>query len=76
MQLQQLQQEVVKLPPDDRLSLMAVIVESLRDKTVSRSERSSAINRLRGALRTDAPALTDDEVATMLDERRTEKYQS
>ena len=76
MLLEQLKQEAVKLPPNDRLSLVSVIVESLRNNTVSQSERSNAINQLRGALKTDAPALTDDEVVTLLDERRTEKYGS
>ena len=33
-----------------------------------------AIRRMRGLLKADQPALTDDEVTGMLDERRVEKY--
>ncbi|MEN8446656.1 MAG: hypothetical protein ABG776_16780 [Cyanobacteria bacterium J06555_13] len=76
MLLEQLKQEAIKLPPSERLSLVSVIVESLKENAVSQVERSSAISRMRGFLKTDNPAPTDDEVATMLDERRMEKYQT
>jgi hypothetical protein len=37
-------------------------------------DRSGAIQRMRGLLKTDQPAPTDEQVAAMLEERRVEKY--
>jgi hypothetical protein len=71
---QALKLEVFKLPPRDRLALISVIVESLHESQVSQAERSAAIRRMRGLLRADRPAPTDEEVAAMLEERRVEKY--
>jgi hypothetical protein len=62
------------LPPSDRLALISVIVESLQESPISQSERSAAIRRMRGLLKTDRLAPTDEEVAAMLEERRVEKY--
>ena len=36
--------------------------------------RANAIQRMRGLLKTDQPAPTDQDVAAMLEERRMEKY--
>jgi hypothetical protein len=71
---QELKAQVFKLPPSDRLALISAIVESLQDTSVTQPERSAAIRRMRGLLKTDQPAPTDEEVATMLEERRVEKY--
>jgi hypothetical protein len=65
-----------KLPPSDRLALIAAIVKSLQESRVSQSERPDAIQRMRGLLRTDQPAPTDEEVVAMLEDRRVEKYLS
>jgi hypothetical protein len=69
MLLQELKQEVFKLPPSDRLALVSAIIESLQDQPISESDRSGAIRRMRGLLKTDQPAPTDEEVAAMLEER-------
>ena len=74
MLLPELKAQVFKLPPSDRLALMTAIIESLQDTLVSQPERSSAIQRMRGLLKTSNPAPTDQEVAAMLEERRMEKY--
>lgn len=74
MLLQELKAQIVKLPPSDRLALISAIIESLQDTTVIQPDRSGAIRRMRGLLKTDQPAPTDEEVATMLEERRMEKY--
>ncbi|WP_263974861.1 hypothetical protein [Leptolyngbya sp. BL0902] len=66
----ELKAQVLSLPPDDRLTLIAVIVESLKNRTITQSDRSSTIQRMRGLLKTDQPAPTDEEVAAMLEERR------
>jgi hypothetical protein len=71
---QDLKAQVLKLTSSDRLALISVIVESLQESSVSKSERSAAIQRMRGLLKTDRPAPTDEEVAVMLEERRVEKY--
>lgn len=74
MQLQQLKEASVKLSPNDRLELVSTIVESLRETTVPQAKRISAIQRLRGSLKTNQPAPTDEAIATMLEKRRIEKY--
>ncbi|GAB4210327.1 MAG: hypothetical protein Fur006_70720 [Coleofasciculaceae cyanobacterium] len=71
---QELKAQVFKLPPSDRLALISAIIESLQDTSVTQPERSGAIRRMRGLLKTDQSAPTDEEVATMLEERRVEKY--
>jgi len=74
MLLSELKEQIFKLPPGDRLALVTAIIESLQDTSVSDLDRSSAIQRMRGLLKTDRPAPTDEEVAAMLAERRAEKY--
>lgn len=68
------QRAVFKLPPSDRLALVSAIIESLQDQPVAGADRSGAIQRMRGLLKTDQPAPTYEEVAAMLDARRVEKY--
>lgn len=74
MSFRELKEQAVRLSVRDRLALVSAIVESLQDVSVSSHERSSAIGRMRGLLKTDQPAPTDEEVAVMLEERRVEKY--
>ncbi|MHC5859865.1 hypothetical protein [Nostoc sp.] len=74
MLLEELKEQVFKLPPSDRLALVSAIIESLQDTLISEPERSSAIRRMRGLLKTDQPVPTDEEVAVMLEERRVDKY--
>ena len=74
MLLQELKEQVFKLPPSDRIALVSAIIESLQDTSISQFDRSSAIQRMRGLLKIDQPAPTDEEVAVMLEERRAEKY--
>lgn len=74
MLLQELKDQVYKLSVSDRLTLVSVIIESLQDIPGIQSERSSAIKRMRGLLKTDQPAPTEQEVDAMLEERLVEKY--
>lgn len=74
MLLQEIKAQIFKLPPSDRLALISAIVESLQDTAVAQPDRSSAIRRMRGLLKAEQPAPTDEEVAVMLEERRAEKY--
>lgn len=71
---QELKEQVFRLPPSDRLALVSAIIESLQDQPISKPDRSGAIHRMRGLLKTDRPAPTDEEVAAMLEARRVEKY--
>jgi hypothetical protein len=74
MLLQEVKDQVFRLPPSDRLALVSAIIESLKDQSVSGADRSGAIQRMRGLLKTDQPAPTDEDVAAMLEARRVEKY--
>lgn len=72
MLLQEIKEQVFKLPSSDRLALVSAIIESLQNQPIF--DRSGAIQRMRGLLKTDQPAPTDEQVEAMLDERRMEKY--
>lgn len=74
MSLQEVKQQVVKLSVRERLSLVSFIIDSLPEFRRSRAERSRAIEQMRGLLKTDKPAPTDEEVEAMLEERRINKY--
>ena len=72
---QELKEQIFKLSPRDRLALVSAIIESLQeDGRIDKTERSKAIQRMRGLLKTDQPAPTDEEVAAMLEESRVERY--
>lgn len=73
---QELKAQIFKLPPSDRLALISAIVESLKNTTIAQPDRSGAIQRMSGLLKTEQPAPTDEEVAAMLEARRAEKYLS
>jgi hypothetical protein len=66
---QDLRAQVLELTPSDLLALIATIIESLQNTLVTQPERSSAIQRMRGLLKTEQPAPSDEEIATMLAER-------
>ncbi|MBL1174198.1 hypothetical protein [Pantanalinema sp. GBBB05] len=74
MSLQELKEQAFKLSVGDRLALVGAIIESLQELPSLPPERSRAIEQMRGLLKTDQPAPTDEEVAAMLEERRVEKY--
>lgn len=76
MLLDQLKQEAFKLPPRQRLELIKAIIDSLQDTSISKYEKSNAIQRMRGFLKTNQPTPTDEEVKAMLEERRVNKYLS
>ena len=74
MSLKEVKEQAFKLSVSDRIALVSAIIESLQTPSDSTSERSSAIERMRGLLKTDQPAPTDEKVAAMLEKRRVEKY--
>ncbi|MGV0102618.1 CopG family transcriptional regulator [Nostoc sp. DSM 114160] len=74
MSLQELKEQARQLPPSDRLELVRAIIESLQDVPTQSPERSRIIKQMKGLLKTDQPAPTDEQVEFMLEERRVEKY--
>ncbi|WP_298904233.1 hypothetical protein [uncultured Nostoc sp.] len=74
MSLQELKEQARQLPVSDRLELVRAIIESLQDVPTQPSERSRIIKQMKGLLKTDQPAPTDERVESMLEERRVKKY--
>ncbi|OIP75841.1 MAG: hypothetical protein AUK48_06720 [Oscillatoriales cyanobacterium CG2_30_44_21] len=74
MLLQELKEQIFKLPPNDRLALVSAIIDSLQNQSLFNNDRSGAIRRMQGLLKTDQPAPNDEQVAAMLEDRRVEKY--
>lgn len=74
MLLQELKEQVYSLSVNDRLALVSAIIESLQDIPILDRDRSSAIKRMRGLLKTDRAAPTDEQVEAMLEAQRVEKY--
>ncbi len=71
---QDLKQQVRQLPVSDRLELVSTIIESLQDAQPPKLDRSKYIKQMKGLLKTDRPAPTDEQVEAMLENRRIEKY--
>jgi hypothetical protein len=74
MSLQELKEQAFQLPVSDRLELIRMLIESLQDVPSQQLERSRIIKQMKGLLKTDRPAPTDEQVKTMLEERRVDKY--
>ncbi|MEH1832420.1 MAG: hypothetical protein V7L29_10165 [Nostoc sp.] len=74
MSLQELKEQARQLPVSDRLELVRAIIESLQDVPIQSPERSRIIKQMKGLLKTDQPAPTDEQVKSMLEERRVKKY--
>lgn len=66
MSLKELKEQAFKLSPDDRLELVSAIIKSLQDRPNSQQDRSAAIQRMRGLLKTEQPAPTDQVVEMIL----------
>jgi hypothetical protein len=72
---QELRKEAVKLSVSDRLALVEAIVRSLSNELRPRQPiPEGVLERLRGSLKTDDPAPTDEEIEAMLEQRLEEKY--
>lgn len=82
MSLQNLKEQARQLSISERLELVSAIIESLQDSSSQQPERSlkagtmrsRIIKQMKGLLKTDQPAPTDDQIKAMLEERRVEKY--
>ncbi|HEY9644638.1 MAG TPA: hypothetical protein V6C57_29345 [Coleofasciculaceae cyanobacterium] len=74
MSLQELQDQVFKLPIADRLALANLLIQSVQQELKPKPDRAALIDQMRGLLKTEQPAPTDEQVAAMLEERRVEKF--
>jgi len=74
MLLQELKNQVRKLPVSDRLELLRSIIDSIQETPISTPKRSQAISHMRGLLKTNQPSPTDAEVGSMLEQHCMEKY--
>lgn len=74
MSLQELKEKAFQLPESDRLELVRAIIESLQNQPSQKSERTRIIKEMKGLLKTNQPAPTDEQVNAMLEEHRVEKY--
>lgn len=74
MSLQSLKEQARQLSVSERLELVSAIIESLQDSSRQQPERARIIKQMKGLLKTDQSAPTDDQVKAMLEERRVEKY--
>jgi hypothetical protein len=74
MSLQELKDQVRTLPVSERLELVSIIIDSLKETPNLHLNRTSSIKQMKGLLKTDKPAPTDEEVEAMLEERRVEKF--
>ncbi|MBD2691053.1 hypothetical protein [Anabaena catenula] len=74
MSLQELKEQAFQLPESDRLELVRAIIESLQNQPSQKSERTRIIKQMKGLLKTNQPAPTDEQVNAMLEEHRVEKY--
>lgn len=82
--------QLIQTLPENQINEVLHFVEFLQQKQLKSSQaippvtltglrgiaagRANTIQRMRGLLKTDQPALTDQDVAAMLEERRMEKY--
>jgi hypothetical protein len=58
----------------DYLALVSLFIESLQAIPSLQPDKPNVVGRMRGLLKTDQPAPTDEEVEAMLEERLVEKY--
>lgn len=85
---QRMIEEILQLPIAERVTLLKKIEDSLREENLKdnsaqvseeeqqkrRERRHAAINRLRGALKTDSPPPTDEEIREDYTNYLAEKY--
>ena len=74
MLLQELKNQVRKLPVSDRLELVRSIIDSIQETPISTPKRTQAISRMKGLLKTSQPTPTDVEVGSILEKHRMDKY--
>lgn len=75
MPWQELYKEALQLSVSNRLALVEAIVRSFSNELRPRQPLpEKVLERLRGSLKIDAPAPTDEEIEAILEQRLEEKY--
>jgi hypothetical protein len=74
MQLDEIQDQALKLSPEERLQLANVLIRSLQSTPRPAAKNQEIAERLIGMAQTDTPPPSDEEVQAMLDERLAQKY--
>lgn len=74
MTYQELVTTIKKLPPEQRLSLLELLVESLRADIPTQVARPSSLARIRGMLKVNGPIPSDEALAEDYTNYLIEKY--
>ncbi len=74
MNIQQLITEANQLPLDERLTLLEALSRSIKETLRSEGVLGSSVDRVRGLLKTDELAPTDEELKSDYIDHLTEKY--
>jgi hypothetical protein len=74
MLLQELKSQVLSLSVRDRLEIVRSIIDSIQDIPSPNPNRTKAIRRMKGLLKTAQPAPTDAEVEIRLEQHFDEAY--
>jgi len=74
MTLNELQEQALKLPSEERLQLIDALTRSLQPQALPTPKPKGLVASLIGIAKTDELPPTDEEVRVMLDERLAQKY--
>jgi hypothetical protein len=74
MLLHELQDQALKLPVEERWQLVNALMRSLQSESQAKVQSAGLAQSLIGIAKTEALPPTDEEVATILDERLAQKY--
>ena len=75
MTLEELQQAIYQLSPEEQLTLLKNLVETLKAKQENPVDRHVLVKQLRGCLKKQDQLIpTDAEIKSMREERLVEKY--
>ena len=75
MTIQEIIDEINKLPFDLRLELLERLADSLRDEWEPKSAMKASVNEVRGMLKSNGPVSTDEELKSAYTDYLLEKYQ-
>lgn len=74
MKLDEIQDQALKLSPEERLQLANALMKSLQPTSRPAAKRAGLAESLFGIAKTDTPPPSDEEVREILDERLAQKY--
>ena len=74
MTYQELVAEITRLPQEERLGLLEVLTQSLREELAPPGGHGPSLHRVRGMLKPDGPLPTDEELSDAYTRHLIEKY--